>query len=91
MGEIGVHLRVEQLATLIASLSTSQHLLIETALGFQSLAMAKKHHIKMVIDQADEVGEIIGRAIEALEAATAKITILNEPEAAEDQPELHQG
>lgn len=91
MEETGVHLRVDQLVSFIASLSTSQHLLIETALGFQSLAMAKKHHIKMAIDQANDVGEIIGRAIEALETATAKITILAGPEAGEDQTELRRG
>lgn len=91
MGETGLHLRVEQLAGLIASLSTSQHLLIETALGFQSLAMAKKHHIKMAIDQADDLGEIIGRVIEALEAVTEKVTILTEPEEEKDESEPLQG
>lgn len=80
------HLRAEQLVNFVATLSSSQHLLIQSALGFQSLAMAKKHHIKMAIDQADDVGVILGRAIDALEAVTSKVSIVSEPKETDDDP-----
>ena len=65
-----VNIRIDYIANLIGSLTSSQRQLTVSALDLQSLAFAKKHQIKDSINRAVELGEIQQRYIKILMGLT---------------------
>ena len=65
--------RLEHLIAFIASLTGSQKLLTQTALDFQSLGIAKKHHIEEAIDQAEDLGDVLEIMIKLLKKVTGDL------------------
>lgn len=65
--------RIDQLTALITSLSAGQRQLTQTALDYQSLALAKKRQIKEQIEMAEEVGGILKTLIGLLKTATEEL------------------
>jgi hypothetical protein len=65
-----VNIRIDYIANLIGSLTSSQRQLTVSALDLQSLAFAKKRQIKDSLNRAVELGEIQQRYIKILMGLT---------------------
>jgi DNA-binding transcriptional MerR regulator len=62
---------LNNIADLLSKLSSTYKLLVSTAEEYNRIALAKRDNVQDAIDRAEDIGKIMDRLIEALDAETS--------------------